>query len=806
MSGRSRRHTERTLMIRNYFKIAWRNLAKRKVFTAINVLGLAIGITCAGLILLWVEDEMSFDNVFPKQDTVYYVPTNQTFENEIYTFYSTPGPLAEDLKDEIPEIIKSATTWSGEILLTQGDTRINRWGRFVQPDFVDIFSLRFVEGNAQKALIAPDAIVLTQKTAHALFGKEVRALDQMVQINNKHTFTVTGVVEDLPRNVTFGFGWLLPLKSFGFGEEDMSWTKEYGNNFADTFVELAPEADFAQVDAKVRAMIPSKMKKSDNTSNTYAFLHAIKNWHLRSDFKDGKIVGGQIKSVRLMALIAFIILLIACINFMNLSTAQSEKRGKEVGVRKVLGSNKKRLVGQFLIEALIIAGLASVLSVFAIMIALPFFNSLIEKELDFNFFEPLHLFSLLGITLLCGLLAGWYPSLYLSSFRPVQILKGVRRNQGGAALMRKGLVITQFTISVVFIISTIIVYQQIRHSKVRDLGYDKENLINMPVTGDMIKNFIPIKQALIASGQVEDVALINTLVLSSGDNGSGLTWQGGANTKDVLVRFRYISPGFFETVGLKVLEGHGFNENMAADSTNTIITQSFAKLMGKGSAVGKTINRHGSIYHVIGVVDDYRYGNMYSNEHPGPVMFFNHPDWARQLYIKARPDVSMAEIIPSVKKIMEKYNPAFPFEYRFEDDLFNNRFKGEELLGDLSRVFSVLAICIACLGLFGLAAFMAEQRKKEVGVRKVLGATALGIVQMLSTDYLKLVVVALAMAFPIAYWIMSNWLEKFAYRIDVGWTVFAMAGTIAIGIALCTVSFQAIRAANVNPVKSLRTE
>ncbi len=793
-------------MFKNYLKIAWRNLIKRKVFTSINIMGLAIGITCTSLILLWAEDEINFDSSIPDQDLVYYVPTNQSFDGEVFTFYSTPGPLAKDLKEEIPEITNSATTWGGDILLVEDDKKINRYGRYVAPDFLDIFSLQFVEGDAQNALDRPDAIVLTQKTAAALFGEKTLALNKVLKINNEHNFTVTGVVRDLPNNVSFGFEWLVPIESYGFGEEDVSWTKEYGNNFADTFVKLAPQSDFTKVDAKVRALIPSKMSDGDNTSNTYAFLHSIKDWHLRSNFEEGKIVGGQITEVRTMIFIAFIILLIACINFMNLSTAQSEKRGKEVGVRKVLGSNKKRLMGQFMVEAIIIASLASIVSVLILMISLPYFNSLVEKQLNLGLFEPIHLFSLLAITVFCGLLAGWYPSVYLSSFKPVQILKGVQRKQGGTTVIRKGLVITQFAVSIVFIISTIIVYQQIQHTKVRDLGYDKENLINLSVNGDVIKNFLPIKEDIMASGTVENVALTTMNVLSSGSNGSGLTWQGGINTEDVLVRYRDVSPSFFETVGMKLIEGHGFVKSSAADSTNTIITQTFAKLMGEGSALGKTITKWGTTYNVIGVVNDYRYGSVYRNDNTGPVMFFNEPGNAMQMYIKAKPSIAMTETLANIKEVMKKYNPAFPFEYRFENDLFNARFKNEELVGDLAKIFSVLAICIACLGLFGLAAFTAEQRKKEIGIRKVLGATILGIIQMLSKDYLKLVLVALAIAFPIAFWIMKNWLSDFAYRIDISWTVFTVAGAFAILIAFLTISYQGIRAAIANPVKSLRTE
>jgi predicted permease len=792
-------------MFKTFFKIAWRNLLKRKVFTTINILGLAIGITCSGLILLWVEDEVNYDGVFPKQDLIYYVPTNQKFEGELYTFYSTPGPLAEDLKEEIPEITKAAISWSGEILIANGDTGINRRGRYADPDFLDIFSLKFVEGDVKNALNRPDAIVLTQRTAAAIFGESTEALHRVLRVDNKYNFTVTGVVENLPDNVTFDFDWLLPFERFQLGEEDMSWAEEYGNNFADTFVELAPNADFEAVDAKVRALIPSKMKDLDISPNQ-AFLHTIRDWHLRSAFRNGKKVGGQVTLVRMVGLIGFIILLIACINFMNLSTARSEKRAKEVGIRKVLGSGKKTLVSQFMAEAFITASLSAVLSIVMLLLLLPSFNTLVEKQLELRLYDINHLLSLIGITLVCGFLAGWYPALYLSSFRPVQVLKGLQRKQGHAALIRKGLVITQFSVSIIFIISTVIVYQQVQYARGRDLGYAKEQLVSIAVNGDIIKEFNPIKQDMIASGHIENVALSNSNMLSGGNNGAGLSWQGGSETEDILVRFRYVSPGFFETMGLTIIEGHGFNENKVADSTNILITESFAKLMGEGSAVGKTVTRNKTEYDIVGVVNDYIYGDVYGNDRSGPVMFYNHPEFGNTLYVKLKQEASVSEAISTIVKVMKQYNPAFPLDYRFENDIFNASFRNEELIGDLSKIFSILAIVISCLGLFGLSAFTAEQRTKEIGIRKVLGASISGIVQLLSNEIIRLLLVALVIAVPVSWWAMHLWLEKFTYRIAIDWRVFVVAGLAATFIALLTISYQSIRSAIANPVKSLRTE
>ncbi len=787
-------------MFKNYLKTAWRSLWKNKGYSALNIFGLAIGITCASLIFLWVEDEVSFNSVFPKQDSVYYLPTNQEYEGEWRTFYqSTPGPLAKALKDEIPEIVRAARTHGSNFLFTEGENTLSRFGRYADSDILKILSLKFVEGPAENALGRPDAIIINQKIAEDLFGENVKALNKVIQVNATESYTITGVMKTLPENVSFGFEWLAPMARF-LGGKNMEWAQEYGNNFADTFVELAPGANFDRADTKVRKLLPVKTDNPDN----YAFLHTIKDWHLRSNFKDGKKDGGQIVFVRLMGLVAMIILLIACINFMNLSTARSEKRANEVGVRKVLGSGKKSLVAQFMAEAIITALLAGMLSIILVALLLPQYNMLIGKQLNLVLFNSYHGIALLVITLICGVLAGWYPAFYLSSFKPVDVLKGARRVQGSANFIRKGLVVSQFSISIIFIISTIIIYQQIEHVKGRDLGFAKDNLVKVPITGDIIKNFDAIKNDLIATGKIEQVGLSNSNMLSDGNNGSGLQWQGGTDTEDVLISFRYVSSDFFKTFGLDIIDGRGFSPNIASDSTNTLVTESFAKLMGPGSAVGKTIDRWEETYTVIGVVKDYLYGNMYGKS--DPVMFIHNNQFARQLYIKTNAESDLTETLSNLESILKIHNPAFPFDYQFVDDVFDSKFRSEQLMGRLSRLFALLAIVISCLGLFGLSAYTAEQRRKEIGVRKVLGSSVSGIVQLLSKDFMRLVLVSLFIAGPLAWWLMRNWLQSFAYRIEINPWVFVLAGLCAICIALLTVSFQAIKAAVANPVKSLRTE
>ncbi|RXG31961.1 ABC transporter permease [Leeuwenhoekiella marinoflava] len=785
-------------MLKNYIKIALRNLWKKKGYSTLNIFGLAIGITCASLILLWVEDEMSFDTVVADQELVYSVPTNQKYDGQWRTFFqATPGPLAAALKAEIPEITQAARLRSTDFLFSLNSSSVSSSGSFADADIFEILNLKFIEGKASEAFRVKEGIVITQKVAKILFEDPTNLLGKTILIDQKDNFKITGVVEDLPENTTYSFNWLVPFENFTY---DKPWTQEYGSNFTETFVKLSAGADFNSVNEKVKGVLPAKTGDED----TQAILHSAKNWHLRSDFKNGKVVGGRIEYVQLFSFIALIIVLIACINFMNLSTARSEKRANEVGVRKTLGSDKKQLIFQFITEALLTALLAAVLSVLVLILILPAFNALIDKQLSLGITIPSHLLSLLAITLICGILAGLYPAFYLSSFKPIDVLKGNRIQAKGAGFIRKGLVITQFVISIIFIISTLLVYQQVQHVKNRDLGMNKENLIQIPVNGNVIKNRNSITESLKNSGMITSVGLSNSNILSAGNNGSGLKWQGGDNTEDVLVSYRYINDEYLTAAGIELVEGRGFSSVVSNDSANALITESFAKLMGTESPIGKTIDRYGDVYTIIGVTNDYLYGDMYGTS--DPVMFFNYPPEAQYMYIKTNPKYAATEILNTIETTLKTYNPGYPFKYRFVDDDFNARFKSEQLVGSLSQIFALLAILISCLGLFGLSAFTAEQRRKEIGVRKVLGSSVAGIVRLLSKDFIVLVLIAIVIAVPVAWFMMHNWLQGFAYRISINVWVFAVAGIAAIGIALLTVSFQAIKAAIANPVKSLRTE
>jgi ABC-type antimicrobial peptide transport system permease subunit len=538
----------------------------------------------------------------------------------------------------------------------------------------------------------------------------------------------------------------------------------------------------------------------------------MNDWHLRGAFDNGvQTGGGRIQYVRLFSIIAWIILLIACINFMNLATARSEKRAREVGVRKVLGAGRKSLALHFIGEALLMSLAAGIFAVIILSLALPAFNLLVRKNLVLALSNPLHIAVLLGITIVCGLVAGSYPSLYLSSFNPVSVLKGLKLKSGSAALIRKVLVIIQFSVSIILIICTLVVYRQIQHVKNRNLGFNKNNLLRTDVTGDIAKNYTPVKQGLLHTGYVENVALSDHPIINGGNNTGGLTWEGKTSTAQVLISQRYVSDGFFNTTGIRILEGRNLRESDSAIVNKTIyvvITQTLEKLMGKGSALGKRIWYEGDnniSAQVVGVVNDYVYGNMYG--HPDPVMFFySKPENTTLMYLRLKPGADIEKALAQIQAVMKKYNPAYPFTYQFVDDQFNQMFLDEMLIGKLSRAFAGLAVIISCLGLFGLAAYTAERRTREIGVRKVLGASVSSITALLSKDFLRLVIISCLVAFPVAWWTMQGWLQHYEYRTEVSWWIFFAAGISAILIAFITISFHSIRAALANPASSLRSE
>lgn len=791
-------------MFKNFVKVMFRSLTKNKAYSFLNIFGLAIGITCAALIFLWVENEVSYDAAHVKKDRLYIARENQKYDTYVFTHQSTPGLMGPAVQAEIPGVANVCRTSEGtaSLLYSYNNKPLFAGTLYAEPSLFKMFTLPFVEGNAASAFTQLHSVVITQKTAVKFFGTDKNVLGKNIRVDNKQDYTVTGVLKDIPANSSVQFECVMPFQIYW---DRSPWLKSWGNNSLTTYIELKPGVDPKTVDKQLYGFI----QKREPQNLGHVFLFGMNDWHLYDNFKDGvKTGGGQIEYVRLFSVIAWIIIFIACINFMNLATARSEKRAREVGVRKVLGAGKKSLALQFIGEALFMSFVAAVLAVILMTAVLPAFNMLVQKQLTIGFGNVYHILALLGLTVACGLIAGSYPSLYLSSFNPVAVLKGLKIKDSSAAYIRKGLVVMQFSVSVVLIISTVIVYQQIQHIKSRQLGFDKDKLLEIGLQGDMAKNYIPIKQDLLNSGFVQSVALSDHSIIYGGNNTSGLTWDGKAPGSEILISQRYVTPGFFETSGLKVLEGRNIQDiDTASKPIVMVITQSLAKLMGKGSAIGKRIHYKGDTTSaiVVGVVNDYVYGNMYGK--PDPVMFFSSsPEHTDRMYVKIKAQQPIEASVAAIQAVLKKDNPAYPFEYRFVDDQFNQMFLSEMLVGKLSRVFAALAIIISCLGLFGLAAYTAERRIKEIGIRKVLGATVSGIAGLLSKDFLQLVIISCIIAFPVAYWAMQNWLKTYQYHIDMQWWVFAVAAVSAMIIAVVTISFQSIKAALANPVKSLRSE
>jgi putative ABC transport system permease protein len=790
-------------MIKNYFKTAIRNLWKNKTYSFLNIFGLATGIACAGFIFLWVEDEFQYDHNNTKINQVYQVLENQAYEGKTYTFSATPGPLAEAMKSEIPGIKNACrTTWDQYILFSLGDKAIYETGFFADSSIFSIFTIPFTQGKKETAFEQLHSIVISEKMAKKFFNGIKNIIGKTLKVDNTEEYMVTGVMTDLPENSSMRFDWLAPFKIY---LDKNKWLQQWGNNGIQTYAELDTKTPADNINKKLNGYIKSK----DTSAIARPFLLSMNDWRLRSKYEEGKYAGGRIQYVRMFGTIAWIILLIACINFMNLATTRSEKRAREVGVRKVLGAGKRILIAQFISEAIFMAFLSAVLAVALIYMVLPLFNTLVEKHLTVGLNNPSHITALVFITLVSGLIAGSYPALYLSSFNPIRIFKGLRVKDSAPAMIRKGLVILQFTISISLIIGTIIIYQQIQHIKGREMGYNKANLIQTGLQGDMQKNFQAIKQELISAGYVENVALSNLNTLYMGSQTTDFRWEGKDPSKKVLITQNFVTPEYISTSGMKLKSGRDFYPAAKTDSMSVIINETLANMIGKGDPVGKILisdtSATGGIHYTIaGVIKDFVFGDMYGKS--DPLVMFSYPEYYGYMYIRLKPNVNTEKAMAKTESIIKKNNPGYPFNYIFVDEEFNRQFKSEMLIGKLSRVFAVLAIIISCLGLFGLAAYTAERRTKEIGIRKVLGANVTGIAGLLSKEFIQLVGISAIIAFPLSWWAMHQWLQNYAYRVTISWWVFIVAGVTALLIALITISSQAVKAALMNPVKSLRTE
>lgn len=794
----------RNHMFKNYFKTAWRNLKKNKTYSILNIVGLAVGIVSAALIFLWVEDELNYNHNFSKRNYLYHVMQNEKSDAGINTNGSTPGPLAASLKADIPGIVNSGRlSWPMDQQVLAGDKSIKESGMYADPSILSMYTLSFIHGNRATALNNPKDVVISETMSKKLFGND-NPVGKTINMNARGAYSVdglyviTGVFKDLPANCYYRFQWLSPYTTW---EDANPWLKPWNNNLTETIVELSPTADTTSINKKLKTYLGTKVDKAVNQ----CFLFSMNDWHLRNHFVNGVQDGGSIRYVKLFSMIAIIILLIACINFMNLSTARSEQRGKEVGVLKVMGADKINLIGRFISESVLMSFMAILLAVAMLYVSIPFYNDLVQKQLSVNLFTPLHLGCLLGIGIIAGIIAGCYPAFYLSSFNPIKALKGIKiKSSVNVVFIRKALVITQFAASVILIISTIVVYKQVQHIKDRDLGYNKNNLIYMNVQGNMKDHFEEIKNSLIATGYVENAAKSLHDALHVYSAGDGYNWQGKDPNSKLGIHSNVVSTDYLKTMHMQLIDGRDFYPGYA-DSTNIIINESLARLLSKdGSVIGNIITSGSYNLTVVGVIKDFIYNDVYSNG--APMILFNGDYASTVIAVRFKPNVNLSQALEKTGNVIKKANPGFPFEYWFADKDFNDLFASETLISNLAGLFSILAIFISCLGLFGLAAYTAERRTKEIGIRKVLGASVTGLTGLLAREFLQLVAISCIIAFPIAWWLLHKWLQNYAYRTTLQYWMFILAGVAALFIALVTVSFQAISTAIANPVKSLRSE
>ncbi|MCF0073361.1 ABC transporter permease [Dyadobacter sp. CY261] len=786
-------------MFKNYLKIAWRNLLKNKMFSLINILGLALGMACSLLIMLWVQDEMRMDRFHMNDERLYSVMENQHYSGDINTYAATPGILAENIVKDIPEIEKaSQVLWEEAPVLRVGNIYDNEKGRYVQGDFLSMFSFELSQGNAATALKRPDGIVISQKIADKYF-KGQDPIGKAIRVDNKDDVVVTGVLKDIPRYSSMKFDFLM---SYHVWQKDAAWSKEWGNNGPRCAVMLAKNADINKVNAKIKGYIKTKNKDS----NVDLFLINYGKSYLYSNWEAGKQNGGRIEYVRMFTIVAIFILIIACINFMNLATARSVKRAKEVGLRKVVGAYKTSLIGQFMGESILITLLALVVSIAIVLALLPGFNMLTDKQLALDFLDPTLWILLLSLTLITGLVAGSYPAFFMSSLNPVTILKGALKFKPSATYFRQGLVVFQFGLSILLILSMIVIYRQIDYIQHKNLGFSQENLLYIPdIENTMNTNFDAFKQALENEPGIKSVARSQASPLAYGSSTMGVHWPGKDTTKQLLFNVNPVGFDFVQTMGIRLLDGRDFSPSFGTDTSNYLVNEAAAKKIGYKDPVGKELTMWGKKGKIIGLMKDFHIGSLHVAIEPLIVGLQPKKEaWGVGL-VRTQPGQTK-QAIASIEKVFRRYNSGVPFKYHFADEEFGNLYKAETVVSKLSNYFAFLAIFISCLGLFGLAAFTAEQRTKEIGVRKVLGASVSNLVGMLSADFVKLVVIAAIITFPIAWYFLNGWLEKYAFRIEMEWWYFAFAGVAALLIALLTVSFQAIKAALMNPVKSLKSE
>jgi putative ABC transport system permease protein len=791
-------------MVKNYFLIAWRNLIRNRTFSTINILGLALGLACSLSIMLWVQDEKSVDAFHRNGDRLYYVFERNYMGGKLQTWYWTQGPLAEELKKEFPEV-QAATpmSWSRVNTFAAGNKILKEDGFAAGADYFTMFSYPLLEGSAKDALNSPDGLAISRKMAIAFFGSPAAAIGKAIRYENKKDFMVKAVFEDLSPKVSVQANYIMSWS--GYIEDGNGWATDWGSVDPRTCILLRPGSNITAVEAKIKN-IPSKFETEVKDIRIELGLQRFSDSYLRSEFQDGVPTAGRIEYVRLFSLVALFILSIACINFMNLTTARSLRRAKEIGVRKVMGAARSLLIRQFIGEAIFMAVLSVLLALMIVQITLPAFNQLTGKDILLPFGRPDFWLSLAGITLLTGLLSGSYPAFYLSGFNPIRVLKAaLPSGSRGDAVFRQGLVVFQFVLSVVLILSTILISRQIRYMKEARLGYDRENLLYIPVNGDLGGKLNVFRTEAAHLPGVKNISTLSTEPTVMNDGILSLSWDGkDPNEHDRFIH-EAIGAGYLQTMKIRLVAGRDFD--LAAyptDSSGVIVNETAIALMHYKDPIGKLIYSGNYKQHIVGVVADFHFQSLHDKIMP-LTLEPGRDAWFSTILVRTQPGQT-TEALAGLGKLCKQLNPAFPFDYKFSDAEYAGLYKSEGITGQLSVIFAVLAIFISCLGLLGLSLFTAEQRIREIGIRKVLGASVGSLFGLLSKKFFGLVGLAFLIGAPLGWWAMHNWLESFAYRTDIPWWTFGVAGAAVFMVTLLTVCWQTIMAARTSPMKSLRTE
>jgi putative ABC transport system permease protein len=808
-------------MIKNYFKIAWRNLIKNKVFSFINLGGLSVGMAAVMLIGFWIRDELSFDKYHRNYDRIVQVMQKEKFLGATKVWDHMPWLLVNELKknyqNDFRHIIPAIQT-AGYSLLYR-EKNLSKPGLFIGAGAPEMLTLKMLKGN-WSGLSDPHSILLSASVAKALFGETDPVGKSLNLENNWDTsgnldVKVTGVYEDLPQNTRFNeIQFFLPWDLY---VSKNSWIVNNGwdDHRFEIFAELQPNADFSRVDASIKYAELNIIKHLNNTreeasANPRIFLHPMSRWHLHSDFKDGVAEDGPVQFVWLVGIIGSFVLLLACINFINLSTARSEKRAKEVGIRKAIGSLRGQLIRQFLTESFLVVILAFMLALFLVAVSMEWFSNLVAKQMYIPWTSPWFWLMSVGFILLTGILAGSYPALYLSSFSPVRVLKGAFRAGRLSSIPRKALVVLQFSVSTGLMICTIIVYNQIIFAKSRPVGYARDGLLMIPMTSlDFYGKYDILRNELKKTGAITEMAESESAVTGVSSHNGGFTWRGKGPGIEEDFGTLTVTYEYGKTIGWNFLEGRDFSREYSSDSSGFVINETAAKFMGLKHPVGETLRWKSKWlgfdkeFKIIGVIKDMLMQSPYEPVKPTIFRLGDNPNW---IYARINPNMSAANALSKIETVFKNLIPAAPFEYKFADDEFAKKFATETRIGRLAGLFASLAVFISCLGLFGMATFMAEQRTREIGVRKVLGASAINVWGLLSRDFIVMVIISLLVATPLSYYFMRNWLLHYPYRTEIDWWIFAAAGGGALTMTLLTVSLQSIKAALANPVKSLRTE